>query len=81
MHALPELTRSHRSVIKTVIPEDSTRAHLVTVDVDEQAELAAEYKIRAMPTVIAFRDGKPVGQFVGLRQADGVKAFLDEVKA
>ncbi|KAJ9109081.1 hypothetical protein QFC21_000409 [Naganishia friedmannii] len=39
---------------------------LVTIDVDENNEIAAKYQIRAMPTVIAFKDGKVVNQFTTL---------------
>lgn len=36
---------------------------LVIIDVDEQPEIAAKYQIRAMPTVMAFKNGAPVSQF------------------
>nr|AIT83213.1 thioredoxin-like protein [Inonotus obliquus] len=38
---------------------------LVTIDTEEQGELAMKYEVRALPTVIAFKDGKPVEKFVG----------------
>ncbi|KAG8892754.1 hypothetical protein FRB99_002462 [Tulasnella sp. 403] len=55
---------------------------LVTVDTDEQVDLAMKYQVRALPTVTAFKGGKPLGHFVGaipperLRQAinDWLKA-------
>ncbi|KAI5450812.1 hypothetical protein NCC49_002818 [Naganishia albida] len=50
---------------------------LVTIDVDECGEIAAKYKIRAMPTVIAFRDGKPVDQFMGALPEVSVRKFVD----
>ena len=34
-------------------------------DTDAHAELAAKLDVRAMPTVIAFRDGRVIGQIVG----------------
>ncbi|HVZ87175.1 MAG TPA: thioredoxin family protein [Polyangia bacterium] len=34
-------------------------------DSDGNAELVAKLDVRAMPTVIAFRDGRVVGQIVG----------------
>ncbi|KAJ9110210.1 hypothetical protein QFC20_003062 [Naganishia adeliensis] len=50
---------------------------LVTVDVDECGEIAAKYQIRAMPTVIAFKDGKVVNQFMGALPEPHVKKFVD----
>jgi len=54
-------------------------ADLVTVDVDANEDLAREYEVRAMPTVIAFRNGKPVGQFVGALPFQQVRAFVQRV--
>jgi thioredoxin 1 len=51
----------------------------MTVDTDANQELAARYKIAALPTVIAFKGGKIVGKFVGGRNEAGVKAFLEEI--
>ncbi|SGY68225.1 BQ5605_C004g02866 [Microbotryum silenes-dioicae] len=68
-------------VLKQVIPSDSQDVHLVTIDTDDHYELASEYKISALPTVIAFRNGKPIGKFVGGRNQSGVESFLEEVQA
>lgn len=66
------------AVLKEVIPEDADNVDLMTIDTDEQQEIAAAFKIAALPTVVAFRGGKPVAKFVGGRNAAGVKAFLEE---
>ncbi|KIP08908.1 hypothetical protein PHLGIDRAFT_68626, partial [Phlebiopsis gigantea 11061_1 CR5-6] len=50
---------------------------LVTVDTDAQTSLAQEYKvISSLPTVIAFKDGKPVSQFIGAMPEGSVRNFL-----
>ena len=36
------------------------------VNVDENQELAAHFQTRSIPHVIAFADGRPVDQFVGV---------------
>lgn len=36
-------------------------------------------QVRALPTVVAFRDGEPVKQFVGALPEGGVRKFLEEV--
>ncbi|KAG6868685.1 hypothetical protein C0993_011915 [Termitomyces sp. T159_Od127] len=41
--------------------------------------LAQQYKVRALPTVVAFRNGEAVGNFVGMLGEDGVKRFLQTV--
>ena len=37
------------------------------IDIDQYPDLAAEYKIMSIPTVILFKDGVPAGKIVGLR--------------
>jgi len=52
---------------------------LVTIDTDKESELAAKYKVRALPTVIAFKGGEPVAQFVGAIPEPDVTKFLKSV--
>lgn len=49
---------------------------LVTVDTDSEFDLATKYKVRALPTVIAFKDGQKVDQFVGALNEDGIRQFI-----
>ncbi|KDR73597.1 hypothetical protein GALMADRAFT_251339 [Galerina marginata CBS 339.88] len=51
----------------------------VDTDSDEGQIIGAKYKIRALPTVIAFRDGTPVSQFVGALNEAGVREFLNQL--
>ena len=41
------------------------RLELVKVDVDAEPGLSVRYRIQGIPTVKVFRDGEPVGGFVG----------------
>ncbi|KAL0577879.1 hypothetical protein V5O48_004115 [Marasmius crinis-equi] len=51
---------------------------VLTIDTEtsEGFELGQRYKVRALPTVIAFQEGKSVMQFVGALPESGVKDFL-----
>lgn len=40
------------------------------VNVDEHAALAMRYGVMSIPTLLVFRDGKPVAQQVGLAAMD-----------
>ena len=52
---------------------------LVKINVDEHQPLAAHFGVRSIPHVIAFVDGKPVEQFVGVLPESGLREFLARV--
>ena len=52
---------------------------LAKVNVDENRELAATYKITSIPSVKIFREGKMAGEFVGVKSEAEVKRIVSEV--
>ncbi|KAL4067719.1 thioredoxin-like protein [Scleroderma citrinum] len=52
---------------------------LVTVDIEKHTELAQQYRVSSLPTVIAFRDGLPVDHFIGALGVDAIKKFLQRL--
>lgn len=54
-------------------------ADFAKVDIDQLADLAFDYKVSSVPTVVAFRAGKEVAKFVGLIDDDKIKQFLKSV--
>ena len=46
------------------------------VNVDEQPDLAAQFGVMSIPTLLVFKDGKLVNQAVGSRPKAGVLALL-----
>jgi putative thioredoxin len=52
---------------------------LAKLDVDANPHIADHYGISGIPAVKAFRNGKVVSEFVGVRSAQGVASFLDEL--
>jgi thioredoxin 1 len=48
-----------------VAAEMKGKLKVVKVDVDQNPGITAKYAIRAMPTLLVFKDGKVVGQNVG----------------
>ncbi|BBU28302.1 co-chaperone YbbN [Burkholderia sp. THE68] len=52
---------------------------LVKVNVDENQELAAHFQVRSIPHVIAFADGRPIDQFIGVLPEGELRAFLDRL--
>ena len=46
------------------------------VNVDEQPDLAAQFGVMSIPTLLVFKGGKLVNQAVGARPKSGVLALL-----
>jgi thioredoxin 1 len=51
------------------------------VNVDEQQTLAAQYGVRAIPTLLIFHKGQIAEQMVGAKAKRDLKASLDRVAA
>jgi putative thioredoxin len=52
---------------------------LVKVNVDENQELAAHFQVRSIPHVMAFADGRPVDQFVGVLPEGQLREFIERL--
>jgi thioredoxin len=48
------------------------------VNVDQQGALAAAFGIMSIPTLILFKNGKPVTQRIGLQDAAALEALIKE---
>jgi thioredoxin 1 len=51
------------------------------VNVDENGMLAQQYGVMSIPTVMIFKGGQPVKQWVGVQKKDALAAALEEAKA
>ena len=47
------------------------------LDVDEERELAIEYGIESIPTLLFFKNGKVVHKLIGLRGKDELRAEIE----
>lgn len=54
------------------------KATVVKVDIDRNSEIAAQYRVQSVPTLIVFKKGEPVWRAVGVQQADVLVAKLNE---
>lgn len=53
------------------------RARVLKVESGANRELAGDLAVTAVPTVVAFRDGKEVGRLVGLRPESAYRKLLE----
>lgn len=65
-------------VLARLAQEYGGRFILAKVNSDEQQVLASRYGIRSLPTVMLFRHGKPVDQFMGVQPESTIRALLEK---
>jgi thioredoxin 1 len=66
-------------ILDELSDEYEGRVKIGKVNIDEQQGLAAEYGIRAIPTLLLFDKGQVADQIVGLRSKRDLKASFDRV--
>jgi putative thioredoxin len=52
---------------------------LVKIDVDKNPAFAGQLRVQSIPTVYAFKDGKPVDGFMGAVPESQITAFIDKL--
>lgn len=62
--------------VAKIAEEHVTDLTVGKVNVDEEAELAETFGIRSIPTLILFKNGKPVAQSVGYKTTEQLEAFI-----
>jgi len=66
-------------VLEEVAQSRSDTLKVVKVDVDSEPRLAQNHGVRALPTLVIFKDGRAVTQLVGLQSADTILEAVDRV--
>ncbi len=65
-------------IIEQVAEEFQGKAKVAKVNVDEQSELAQQYKIMSIPTLIIFNDGKIAESAVGAKSKNDLSNMLNK---
>lgn len=60
--------------------EPSPDIDLAVVDVDTNAELVHTFEVKAVPAVLAFRNGVVVDKFIGLVDANMIEGLINKLK-
>jgi thioredoxin 1 len=68
-------------ILDELAEEYDGRLKIGKVNIDQEQGLAAEYGVRAIPTLLLFHQGQVADQMVGLRSKRDLKASLDRVAA
>lgn len=66
-------------VLDEIAAEYLGKAKVGKINVDEQFELAQNFKVSSIPMLLIIKNGQVVDQFVGARPKSEFKAKLDKV--
>ena len=66
-------------MVRPVLDElanESDDYKIVSINVDDENELANEYKVSSIPCMVLIKDGKETDRIIGLRPKSELKNFL-----
>ena len=66
-------------ILEELADEYGSRLKVGKVNIDQEQGLAAEYGVRAIPTLLLFQQGQVADQMVGLRSKRDLKASIARV--
>lgn len=70
--------RALAPVLDEVASENTDKIKVAKVNVDENPDLALQFDIMTIPTLIVFKEGQPVHRFQGASGKAGLLQQLDE---
>lgn len=66
-------------IIEALAADFEGRAVIGKYNVDEESDLAGEYRIMSIPTLLFFKDGQLVTRMAGSQKKDTLAAKLEEL--
>lgn len=67
-------------VLNEVAGELNGKAHVGKVDIEKYQSLAQKFKVRNIPTMVLFKNGKEYSRFVGVKSKDFLLEQIQKVK-
>ena len=64
--------------LDAVLKELAGKFHLAKMNIEENSEVPRNYDVRSIPTLILFKDGKPIDRIVGNHSQEDIKSFIEK---
>ena len=65
-------------IVDEIAEESPAGVKVCKVNVDEQPELAQQFQVMSIPTLLVMKDGKPVASSVGTRPKQFIVKMIEE---
>lgn len=59
-------------ILESMSPEFEGKLEIVKVDIDEASDVAQEYGVTSVPTLVVIKEGKEVDRMVGFQSKDSL---------
>ena len=66
-------------MLEKVVRSHKGKVRLVKINIDEHPGIAGQLRVQSIPTVYAFRDGRPLDGFMGAQPESAIKAFVERL--
>ncbi len=63
-------------IVEEIAAHVGGKAKVAKLNVDDHRDVASRYNVLSIPTLIVFKDGAPVEQFIGVQTKDVLTAAL-----
>lgn len=70
--------RMQAPILEEVKNRVGDKATVLKIDIDKNQQLAAQYRVQSVPTLILFQNGEPYWRAVGVQQADVLESKINE---
>jgi len=65
--------------VEELAQEYKGKAKIGKLDIDQNQELASQYQVMSVPTLIFFKDGQEVDRIMGVQSKEAFKEKLDNL--
>ena len=65
-------------IVSEIAEDHSDTVKVGKINVDDEPELAALFRIESIPTLMVFRNGKPDGVMIGFRPKSDIEKLIGE---
>lgn len=68
-------------IVEELSTDYEGKAKVLKLNVDDNPNIASQYGVQSIPTMIFFRGGEPLGQIVGVQSKPALSGLLDRLIA
>ena len=62
--------------LESLIGDHEGKVIMAKVDIDDNADLAIDHGVEAVPTVLAMKNGQITDKFIGMKDPDQLESFV-----